>query len=441
MALMIVLTPIGVQACTTSQMLEFIGSLEAPEGYNQVYSGVKLMPPAPITSMTVQEVINWQREASRTAVSSAAGRYQVIRATLESLVAQGVVRPSDRFSPRTQDRLGAALLADIGYTNGTTDPNVANRISGVWAALPRVTGPGRGVSTYEGIAGNHALIDPDSYMAFMACEIGLSEIRTRSAIVRAGLRVGLSIEALLENIREQSARIVDRYSQVAIWLLWSLLAVQLVFMFGRLAIMGEGLEAMIASMVFLLPLTLLLWVVITNFGDILTWTARAATQVSNDTIGSEGFSLATLIRDRMILFSRNMEAGYALSTWVYGGVLAATLCNLIVLALQLGAVIFVYMRSLIVLAASAILLGLGSLSGTQHVAFGVLAKLLGAFLQILTITIILFATLDLTRDLSAASGILGRAFAALTLDLVALVLLVAVPRTMTKLAVVRGVSA
>ncbi len=440
-ALMILLTPIGAQACTTSDMLDLIGSVEAPEGYNQVYGGVKLMPPAPITSMTVREVINWQREASRTAVSSAAGRYQIIRATLEGLVARGVVHPNDRFDPYTQDRLGAALLADTGYTDGTTDPNIANRVSGVWAALPRVSGPGRGASTYEGIAGNHALIDPDSYMAFMACETDLPAVSRQSRIVRASLRVGLNIEALLEEIREQSDKIVQRYSDVALWLLWTLFAVQLVFTFGRLTIQGASLEVVIASMVFLFPLTLLLWLAITNFGEILTWTAKAATQVSNDTIGTEGFSLATLIRDRMILFSRNMEAGYAFSKWVYGGVLAATICNLIVLAMQLGAVIFVYMRSLIVLAAAAILLGLGSLSGTQNVAFGVLAKLLGAFLQILTITIILFITLDLTKDMSAEPEILGRAFTAFGLDIIALVLLIAVPRAAVKLAVVKGVAA
>ena len=117
--------------CTESEMLDLIGSLEAPEGYDQVYGGVKLAPPRPITSMRVYEVIEWQREASRTAVSSAAGRYQVIRATLERMVERGVVHKNERFSPGVQDRIGRFLLRETGYRSGPISHKTANRIAGV----------------------------------------------------------------------------------------------------------------------------------------------------------------------------------------------------------------------------------------------------------------------------------------------------------------------
>jgi hypothetical protein len=70
----------------------------------------------PLTQMTVQEVMDRQDPRKYPAGGPndqgihAAGRYQIIGSTLKSLVAEGVVRPTDRFDEATQDKLGAALI-------------------------------------------------------------------------------------------------------------------------------------------------------------------------------------------------------------------------------------------------------------------------------------------------------------------------------------------
>jgi len=166
---------VGAMACTERTMLELIGTLEAPKGYDQVYSGVSVQPPRPITTMTIGEVLDWQRLASKTSVSSAAGRYQVIRGTLSNLVDQGVVSVDDIYNPRTQDRIGLHLLRSTGYRNGTTSPEVANRVAGIWAALPQIGGPEAGLSVYEGYAGNHALISAPSYQGVLDCSLDGSD--------------------------------------------------------------------------------------------------------------------------------------------------------------------------------------------------------------------------------------------------------------------------
>ena len=71
--------------------------------------------------MRVEEVLAWQRNTVRQgSVSSAARSYQIIRPTLQRLVDQGVVSPSETFDAVTQDRLGRHLLRETGYRAGDT---------------------------------------------------------------------------------------------------------------------------------------------------------------------------------------------------------------------------------------------------------------------------------------------------------------------------------
>lgn len=438
MAVSLSLAGVRAQACTSGAMLDLIGSVEAPEGYNQVYGGVKLSPPAPITTMTVREVLAWQRQASRTAVSSAAGRYQIIRATLDGLVGRGVVSLDDRFSPATQDRLGRALLADAGYRDGATDAGTANRVAGIWAALPRVSGAGRGASVYEGVAGNHALLDADSYMSYMACGMGLDEVTLRSGVVRAGVKIGREVEDMLIAMREQSDRMAGAATDFAQALLWIMLTVQLVLTVGRAMLTDESLETIVASVMFLFPVTLLMLVFVVNFGEILQWIAISATRLSNETLGLEDFSLTTLIRDRVILILRNIEAASAMDYSYLLSVGLVSLMEVVVVALQMGLIVFVYAKVLIVLGGASFLLALGPLQGGMIAARNVLQRLLGSFLELVVINFVLFVCLSLTKNLSAEPEIISRAFVALMLDVLALVLLYALPRSVAKLAIIRG---
>ena len=160
------------RACNETTMLDFIGSLEAPGGFDTVYYGVRIAPPRPITTMSVGEVLDWQRRTVRGgSVSSAAGRYQIVRPTLKRLVDTGVVSRGETFDAATQQRLGLHLLRETGYRAGDTSAATANRIAGVWAALPRIGGPGAGRSVYEGIAGNHALVKAGTYRGVLECRI------------------------------------------------------------------------------------------------------------------------------------------------------------------------------------------------------------------------------------------------------------------------------
>jgi len=149
------------------RLLGLIGGIEAPQGYDQVYGGSKIQPPRPITTMTVGEVLAWQDKSVRAgSKSSAAGRYQIIRSTLRSLVSRGHVRTSDTFSRSTQDRLGTVLLKRRGlddYKAGKISKyQFGQNLSKEWASLPAISKDKRGrtadgQSYYAGDGLNHAL--------------------------------------------------------------------------------------------------------------------------------------------------------------------------------------------------------------------------------------------------------------------------------------------
>ena len=89
--------------------------------YNTVFSGSKLQPPKPITEMTVGEVRDWQdRSVAAGSESSAAGRFQIIRGTMDSLIDKGIISKDDVFDEETQRKAYADLLERRGYNNFRT---------------------------------------------------------------------------------------------------------------------------------------------------------------------------------------------------------------------------------------------------------------------------------------------------------------------------------
>lgn len=154
--------PQGLEAA----LLALIGSIEAPQGYDQVYGGSRIATPRRLTQMTVGEVLQWQdRSVAAGSASSAAGRYQIIRKTLRGLANKGYVRHSDRFDKRTQDRLGVVLMEQRGlrkYQAGRISATqFGQNLSQEWASLPAITKDKRGrnakgQSYYAGDGLNHA---------------------------------------------------------------------------------------------------------------------------------------------------------------------------------------------------------------------------------------------------------------------------------------------
>lgn len=118
-----------------------IGQAEAPQGYNQVYGGARLQPPRPITTMTVGEVQDYQtRMVADGSPSSAVGRYQVIRGTLQDMVNRGAVSPDDLFDADTQDRISVALMDRRGlrdyWAGRISAETFGQRLAQEWAGLP-----------------------------------------------------------------------------------------------------------------------------------------------------------------------------------------------------------------------------------------------------------------------------------------------------------------
>ena len=154
----------------TADLLEFIRAVEAPGGYDEYERRIRLAPPRPLTAMSVGEVLAWQdRVRGSGAPSTAAGAYQIIRPTLARLVRRHRLDPDAAFDPAMQDRMARLLLAECGE-RGPPSRHVryGNCLAGIWAALPLLSGPGRGRSAHRGIAGNRALAKPETVLALLA---------------------------------------------------------------------------------------------------------------------------------------------------------------------------------------------------------------------------------------------------------------------------------
>ena len=154
-------------------VISFIGAMEAPKGYDQVYGNSVIETPKPLTEMTVDEVLAWQRESVNAgSKSSASGQYQIIRKTLESLKASLELDGSEKFDKTMQDRMGVALMEGRGlddWRNGKiTDEEFCLNLSKEWAAIPVPSGPNKGKSFYDGDGLNSALTDPDMMLGVLS---------------------------------------------------------------------------------------------------------------------------------------------------------------------------------------------------------------------------------------------------------------------------------
>lgn len=163
-------TPSLQKSVNVSEILNLIGQAEAPRGYNQIYIGSKVLLPKPLTIMRVSEVLEWQRQSVKAgSVSSAAGRYQIIRKTLQGLVNNGVLNGSDYFHEQSQDKAARHLLKRRGldkYAKGMISKETfANELAKEWAGLPVVSGKNAGKSHYDGYAGNSATVSVHQVLA------------------------------------------------------------------------------------------------------------------------------------------------------------------------------------------------------------------------------------------------------------------------------------
>ncbi|WP_246775534.1 hypothetical protein [Methylobacterium aquaticum] len=171
-------------------LLDFIASKEAPMGYGTVYGNNQAKLPKPLTSMTLAEVIAAGPGWTRAFGSSACGRYQFMKATLEGLRDELKLTGREVFGPDLQDRLGYHLLKRRGYeafmAGSLSTANFGLRIAQEWASFPVLAATRgqkravlRGQSYYAGDGLNKSLVSAD------AVEVALSKARQAGNAVPA----------------------------------------------------------------------------------------------------------------------------------------------------------------------------------------------------------------------------------------------------------------
>ena len=166
-------------------LMDLIARFESKGDYNIVYGGIperyrpKEHLKTSLTKMTVDEVIGWQAFVTSNqvgAVSSAAGKWQVIRKTLVEFAPKAGLSGGDLFSEANQDRIFEVLLERRGYSDflatKISDFEFANNIAREWAAMPVVSdiqgahrALNRGECFYAGDQVNKALVSPEEFIA------------------------------------------------------------------------------------------------------------------------------------------------------------------------------------------------------------------------------------------------------------------------------------
>lgn len=137
-------------------LLDFIARPESGGRYDAVYPGRRRPE---ILDMTIEELFQDMRQRGRSTGSSASGRYQYIRKTLQGLVRSMDIDPSrTKFDKETQDRIVIYHLRkdhglDKWLAGRMSTERFLDRLSRTWAGLPN---PGRGGSFYAGVLDNRA---------------------------------------------------------------------------------------------------------------------------------------------------------------------------------------------------------------------------------------------------------------------------------------------
>ena len=183
-------------------LLDFIGDIEAPEGYDTIFGNRQGNLPVPLTHMTYGNIIdaqaNWGNKTwvrsnwGHKTASSAAGRYQFMRATLQDIAKE--VRSIDGktiFSSGLQDRLGYYLLLRRGYAEFIAGKlnlvQFGRNLAQEWASFPVLSDTKgqhrdvtRGQSFYAGDGLNKSLIKPEQV------EQRLRHVRELAALMTVG---------------------------------------------------------------------------------------------------------------------------------------------------------------------------------------------------------------------------------------------------------------
>lgn len=128
----------------TMPLLDLIAQAESSGNYNAHFDKPGNTNPK-FTAMTIDAVLDWQKAfVNAGSVSSAVGRYQILRGTLKGLRKNLKLDGSELFDNARQDEMAVSLLKGRGlerFLLGTlSQDEFINQIAMEWAGLPNMNG-------------------------------------------------------------------------------------------------------------------------------------------------------------------------------------------------------------------------------------------------------------------------------------------------------------
>jgi len=151
----------------TNHLLDFIaGGVptnkygESAGNYDAIFGDIEGNTYGDLSQKTLTQIYDMQTEmVAKNGVSSATGRYQALKSTLQEYQDRKKLPGGALFTPIMQDDFGLTKMKDRGYSewksNAIGDDEFMHRLSCEWASLPDPYNGGK--SHYDGdSAGNHA---------------------------------------------------------------------------------------------------------------------------------------------------------------------------------------------------------------------------------------------------------------------------------------------
>lgn len=134
---------------TPDALLSLIIRAETSKGFDDYSTYAKIKPPKPVTEMTVNEVLDWQRRAVAAGSESVAvGGFQMVGGTFRGVVKEMGLTGDEVFDANLQRQMGRRLLVRRGYNDWVagkiTDRQFHQNLSQEWAGLPAATEDKRG---------------------------------------------------------------------------------------------------------------------------------------------------------------------------------------------------------------------------------------------------------------------------------------------------------
>lgn len=153
-------------------LLELVSREESHGNYNAFFGRITNQDDPRFTSMTIRQVRRWQDDfVNAGSRSSAAGRYQIIRSTMDAIIGRLGLDGGETFDASLQDRMAIDLLGQrkLGkFLSGRIGITAfGNQLAMEWASLPVLSNirgdkrnVRRGESYYAGDGINNAHIEP-----------------------------------------------------------------------------------------------------------------------------------------------------------------------------------------------------------------------------------------------------------------------------------------